>query len=99
VIPASSRAILVRMLVNLKGIYFSRGDYSRAHLALDRIVSLTPDSVAALKGRALLAAKLGSIAAARADLTRVLELDPDADDAAATRATLARLQRKPVALN
>jgi regulator of sirC expression with transglutaminase-like and TPR domain len=99
VVPASARAILVRMLVNLKGIYFSRGDYPRAHLALDRIVTLTPDSVAALKGRALLAAKLGSIAAARADLTRVLELDPDATDVAATKATLARLERKTMELN
>lgn len=93
---ASPRAILVRMLANLKSIYVSRGDHARAHLALDRVVSLTPDSSAALRERGSIAAKLGAVEAARADLTRVLELDPAAEDAKAIRTQLAALSAKPL---
>jgi regulator of sirC expression with transglutaminase-like and TPR domain len=97
--PASARAILVRMLVNLKSIHVSRGDDARALLMLDRIVSLTPSSAAALKGRAMLATKLGAHEVARADLSRALELEPDASDAPATREALMRLSKKRSSLN
>ncbi len=93
---ASPRAILVRMLANLKSVHLARGDHARAHLALDRIVSLTPASAAALRERGLIAAKLGAIEAARADLTRVLELDPTASDTKTIRAQLAALNTKPL---
>jgi len=88
---ASPRAILMRVLTNLKAIYLQRGDHARAHLALDRIVSLAPNAAGALKERGLVAAKLGASEAAREDLSRVLELDPSASDAASIRAQLARL--------
>jgi regulator of sirC expression with transglutaminase-like and TPR domain len=91
VATASSRAILVRVLTNLKAIYLQRGDHARAHLALDRIVTLAPDSAGALKERGLVAAKLGAAEAAREDLERVLELDPSAADAATIRAQLAKV--------
>ncbi len=97
--PASARAILVRMLVNLKSIHVSRGDDARALLMLDRIVSLTPTSAAALKGRALLATKLGAHEVARADLARALELEPDAADAAAVRRQLLKLRDRHSSLN
>ncbi len=66
--PATSRTMLVRMLINLKWIYATRGDFARALLALDRIISLTPDSVPAIRERGLLAVRLGAVEAARADL-------------------------------
>jgi regulator of sirC expression with transglutaminase-like and TPR domain len=88
---ASPRAILMRVLTNLKAIYLQRGDHARAHLALDRIVTLAPNAAGALKERGLVAAKLGASEAAREDLSRVLELDPSASDAASIRAQLARL--------
>ena len=96
---ASPRAILVRMLANLKSVHLARGDHARAHLALDRIVSLTPGSAPALRERGLIAAKLGATEAARADLTRVLELDPAGEGAAALRAQLAALSAKSKPLN
>jgi regulator of sirC expression with transglutaminase-like and TPR domain len=92
--PASPRTILVRMLINLKWIYTTRGDLARAHLALDRIVSLTPDAVAALRERGMLAARLGAVEAARADLTRLLEIAPDAPDAGVVRTKLEELRSK-----
>jgi regulator of sirC expression with transglutaminase-like and TPR domain len=86
--PASPRLILVRMLTNLKAVYLARGEDSRALLALDRLVSLTPDAPFALRERGLLAARLGSIEVARADLNRFLELSPEANDAKAIKARL-----------
>jgi regulator of sirC expression with transglutaminase-like and TPR domain len=97
--PASARTILVRMLINLKWIHSTRGDLARSLLALDRIITLTPDSVAALRERGLLAARLGAVESARADLSRLLELAPAAPDAGAIRATLTELRAKVSVLN
>ncbi len=97
--PASARTTLVRMLINLKWIHSTRGDFARALLALDRIICLTPDSVPALRERGMLAARLGAAETARADLSRLLQLMPDAPDATAVRARLAELETKAVALN
>jgi regulator of sirC expression with transglutaminase-like and TPR domain len=87
------------MLINLKWIHSTRGDLARSLLALDRIITLTPDSVAALRERGLLAARLGAVEAARADLSRLLELVPAAPDAGAIRATLSELRAKASVLN
>jgi len=97
--PASHRTMLVRMLINLKWIYATRGDFARALLALDRIISLTPDSVPALRERGLLAARLGAVEAARADLSRLLELVPQAPDATSIRKRLRELTAKASILN
>jgi regulator of sirC expression with transglutaminase-like and TPR domain len=97
--PASPRTMLVRMLINLKWIYATRGDFARALLALDRIICLTPDSVPALRERGMLAARLGAVEAARADLSRLLELVPQAPDANTIRQRLEELRAKASVLN
>jgi regulator of sirC expression with transglutaminase-like and TPR domain len=97
--PASPKTMLVRMLINLKWIYATRGDFARALLALDRIICLTPDSVPALRERGLLAVRLGAVEAARADLSRLLELVPQAPDASTIRKQLDELRAKVVVLN
>jgi len=97
--PATPRAMLVRMLINLKWIYATRGDFARALLALDRIVCLTPDSVPALRERGLLAIRLGAVEAARADLSRLLELVPQAPDASMIRKQLEELHARVAVLN
>jgi regulator of sirC expression with transglutaminase-like and TPR domain len=97
--PASARTMLVRMLINLKWVHATRGDFARALLALDRIISLTPDSVPALRERGLLAARLGVVEAARADLSRLLELVPQAPDASSIRQRLDELRTKTSVLN
>jgi regulator of sirC expression with transglutaminase-like and TPR domain len=98
-LPTSARTMLVRMLINLKWIYATRGDFARALLALDRIISLTPDSVPALRERGLLAARLGSVEAARADLSRLLELSPQGPDSGSIRKQLEELRMKASVLN
>jgi regulator of sirC expression with transglutaminase-like and TPR domain len=89
--PASPRAIVVRMLMNLKAVYQARGEDSRALLAADRLVSLTPDTPSALRDRGLLAARLGLVEAARADFQRFLEIAPNGRDAKAVTSSLAAL--------
>jgi regulator of sirC expression with transglutaminase-like and TPR domain len=89
--PASSRATLVRLLTNLEATWSQRGEYARAFIAADRIVTLVPDSVRMLRERAALALRIGAIDVARADLTRVLELEPQAPDVPQIEARLAKL--------
>ncbi len=97
--PASPRAILLRWLHNLRATYLSRGQLPSALLVIDRIVTLSPNDAAPLRDRGLLAAKLGANEAARADLGRVLELDPDGAQAAETRDVLAKLGASKKSLN
>jgi regulator of sirC expression with transglutaminase-like and TPR domain len=97
--PASARAILVRMLTNLKAIYLTRGDHARALLATDRILLFSPNAPSILRERGALAARLGAHESAKADLERALELDPDGADARSLRSQLAELARKGRSLN
>jgi regulator of sirC expression with transglutaminase-like and TPR domain len=89
--PASSRAILVRMLTNLKAIYLTRNERARAHLAVDRIASLLPSVAGPLIERGRLAAQLGARESARSDFTRALTLHPDDAETRAIHAALAHL--------
>jgi regulator of sirC expression with transglutaminase-like and TPR domain len=89
--PASARTILVRMLTNLKSVYARRGDHGRAFVAIDRILELEPRSARALRERAGVSLRLGAKEVARADLARILELEPDAPDVPGLRAQLAAL--------
>ena len=89
--PSSSRAILVRLLTNLKAIWASRGEHARAFVTIDRIVTLVPDSARMLRERAGIALKLGIVELARADLSRVLELEPEAPDIPTIERRLAEL--------
>ena len=88
---ATPRAILVRLLSNLKSIFASRGEHARAFLAVDRIVALGPDSARNLRERAAVGMKLGAFDLARHDLARVLELEPEAPDAKQIQAQVADL--------
>jgi regulator of sirC expression with transglutaminase-like and TPR domain len=97
--PAGARATLVRMLINLKWIYATRGDLARSLLALDRIITQTPDSIPAIRERAMLSQRLGAVEAARADLSRLLELSPDGADVGSIRARLEELRAKRTLLN
>ncbi len=93
--PASSRATLVRLLTNLEATYAKRGEHARAFIAADRIVTLVPDSARMLRERAALALRIGATEVARADLERVLELEPQAPDAPQLEARLAKLVVPP----
>jgi len=97
--PAPGRTVLARWLMNLRGIYLSRGDLPRAMLVVDRLVSLSPRDRNLLRDRGLLAARLGAVAAAREDLLRALSMDPMGEGAAELRDTLEKLDAKPSQAN
>jgi regulator of sirC expression with transglutaminase-like and TPR domain len=86
--PASVRQIMTRMLMNLRAIHASRGDYRALYLVLDRIVALVPDAAQEIRDRGLLSIKLGAPHAARSDLNRYLRLSPNAGDVAEVRRVL-----------
>ena len=78
--PASNRAILMRMLRNLKGLYTEREAWDKALRCADRLVRLGPNEADEVRDRGFLYARVGHAAGARNDLTRYLQLKPEADD-------------------
>ena len=86
--PASHRAILMRMLRNLHGVYTERDDWERAVRSADRILKLSPDNSEALRDRGLGYLRLGHRHGARGDLARYLQLNPEAADAGPLRERL-----------
>jgi regulator of sirC expression with transglutaminase-like and TPR domain len=91
--PAATRHIVARMLMNLRGIYFARGDSARLLLTLDRLIDLLPDLSSEILERAQLYEQLGAPSAALADLERYLQLSPHGDVAEKAGAAIRRLSR------
>ena len=89
--PASHRAILVRTLRNLHGVYAEREEWDRAARSAARVLQLTPDQPDALRDRGLAYLKMDYRAGAQHDLARYLHLSPDAKDAAELREQLIEL--------
>ncbi len=86
--PAPHRAILVRVLRNLHGLYAETREWDRAARSADRVLKLTPEQPEALRDRGLAYLELDHLSGARHDLGRYLELAPEATDAEAIRERL-----------
>jgi regulator of sirC expression with transglutaminase-like and TPR domain len=86
--PATHRAILMRVLRNLHGVYAERDDWERAARSADRILKLSPDNADALRDRGLAYLKIGYGHGARQDLARYLQLNPEAPDSGPLRERL-----------
>ncbi len=78
--PVSHKQLLVRLLSNLKHIYFRKGDYVRALSTCDRILLLTPDSPIERRDRGAIHLQLKKYARALRDLMVYVELAPHARD-------------------
>ena len=89
--PASHRAILVRMLRKLHGVYAERDEWDRAARSADRVLKLSPEQPEALRDRGLAYLKMDYQQGARQDLARYLHLAPEAADAHALRERLVEL--------
>ncbi|NDK37955.1 hypothetical protein DT603_03760 [Pseudoxanthomonas gei] len=89
--PASHRAILIRMLRNLHGVYAERDQWDRAARSADRVLKLAPEQPEAFRDRGLAYLKMDYQHGARHDLARYLHLAPDAADAHALRERLVEL--------
>jgi len=86
--PAPHRAILVRVLRNLHGLYADDRQWDRAARSADRVLKLMPTQSEALRDRGLAYLELDHLHGARQDLGRYLELAPDAADAEQIRERL-----------
>jgi len=81
--PLANRAILTRMLTNLKVIYLHQNDADRAVRVLNQIILLNPMATEEFKERGLLHLASRRYRAALVDLTTYLERCPNAPDAPA----------------
>ncbi|MGO4552452.1 SirB1 family protein [Lysobacter sp. 2RAF19] len=97
--PATHRAILMRVLRNLHGVYAERDDWERAARSADRILRLSADNGDALRDRGLAYMKMGYRQGARTDLARYLQLNPEAQDAGPLRERLVELSSGPMRMN
>jgi regulator of sirC expression with transglutaminase-like and TPR domain len=91
--PPDTRAIVVRMLGNLKANYLQRKDFVRSLAVVDRLVHLEPQNPAWLRDRGALYQRLDCARAAIADLERYLELASDDTERDVIRDTIVKLSR------
>lgn len=97
--PATNRAILARMLRNLKALYAERDDFERALRCADRLLTLDAAQPQELRDRGLLYLRVGHTIAGREDLIRYLSTQPAADDADQVREILVDAGLSPKRLN
>jgi len=97
--PASTRAILARMLRNLKALYAEKEDWERALRCTDRLLTIDPSQPAELRDRGLLYLRVGHAAAAREDLLKYLAVQPNADDIETVRDALIQSSHVGARLN
>jgi regulator of sirC expression with transglutaminase-like and TPR domain len=93
-VPAPPRAILVRMLLNLKLVHLHAGRFEAALACCDRILLLDPDATTELRDRGLLHARLECYAAAASDLDRYLALAADDPEAESLRIEVESLRSR-----
>ncbi|MGB1013814.1 MAG: SirB1 family protein [Nannocystaceae bacterium] len=95
--PITTRAILVRMLTNLKGCYLRKRQSKRAIAAIDRLLLLQPSALAHLRDRGLIHLHAHAYREALEDLHLYLEVHPQAEDRGMVEAqmgvALARLRQ------
>lgn len=77
---ATRREMLVRLLVNLKGLYLNVRDHGRALAVVERILLIRPISVAEIRDKGVILAKLGRREEALEQLEAYLNVAPEAPD-------------------
>ncbi|HEX5545790.1 MAG TPA: transglutaminase-like domain-containing protein [Ktedonobacterales bacterium] len=97
--PLGARAILTRMLNNLKVIYLHRGESRLALEVVDRLVLLRPDMPEELRDRGLLRLALGEPLLAAADIATYAERAPAAPEVGRLRRRMAELREVRASLN
>jgi len=89
---AGRRAMLVRLLTNLKGVYLGQEDYPRALTVVDHILSIHPMAPGELRTRGTLLARMGRADEALLELERYLDCTPGGPEVARIRALVDELR-------
>lgn len=97
--PATHRVMLMRMLRNLKGLYQEREDWERVARSADRLLRIAPDTADGLRDRGLAYLAMGHASGARNDLSRYMQIAPEASDRDAVRGALIELGTSRSRLN
>lgn len=87
----SNRAVLNRLLTNLKMIYLNAMKFSSAEKILDRIILANPAEPSFFRERGLVRFKLGNSNLARRDLEQYLDQDTEPSDADEIRRLLRKI--------
>lgn len=95
----TKRQFLIRMLDNLKGIYFKREAWDKALWVCDRLVVLDPENSCEVRDRGVALVSMGELPRAAADWESYLRHRPEAPDAESVRARLRRVRQALAALN
>mgnify|MGYP001033813011 CR=1 FL=1 len=77
--PVGARAIIIRMLTNLKAIYVRQNDWDRALAAIDRLLILAPTRHSELVDRAAILFQLGRFWETAHAIETARRLAPDVD--------------------
>ena len=89
--PISKRALLSRLLTNLKYIHVNADRPHEALAAIERLLLLNPDSAEERRDRGLVSYRVGRFERASQDLEDYLVAAPQARDAGTIRAILSRM--------
>ncbi|MEX2524128.1 MAG: tetratricopeptide repeat protein [Gammaproteobacteria bacterium] len=92
-VPAGNRDILLRMLRNLKNVYFEAEDYEHALEMVNFMLVLAPDNVGEIRDRAYIHDQLDCFRDAIDDYQRYLMLSPGADDISYIQSRLTDLKQ------
>lgn len=95
----SGRQLLIRMLTNLKAVYWRRKEWKRAVAVSNRLLVLDPMAATELRDRGLALANLGQYRRSLADWERYLTDFPNAPDGEKVRGQLHRVRQKLAQLN
>ncbi len=97
--PAAPRAILARMLMNLRGVYVQREAWAMALAVVERLAVLEPDEAEHVRDLGLLHFRSDSRRLGAAYLEQYLRRRPSASDADLIRRSLAGLVEQMARLN
>jgi len=95
----SHREIVIRMLNNLRQIYFTQRNLSKGLVILDLLLAVPPQCPDLLRERGLVRLNLDQLLGAAQDLGTYLKACPNADDADDVRDTLDMLRQLLARLN
>ena len=96
--PVSKRQILVRMLNNLRSVYFQRREPAKAVQVLGLLIEADPGSAEEYKQRGICLAQVHRFEEARQDLKTYLRLSPGAPDREPVRKQIERINQYLAAL-
>ncbi len=97
--PVSRRHIIVRMLNNLRSVYFRRNDPAKAVQVLDLLIEADPSSAEEYKQRGICQAQVKAYKKAHIDLEMYLKLSPEAHDRKDVEDQIERMKRWLAATN